>query len=79
MLEFKMISLSDKWAEYEYYPEKNREDIGYIKFNRLDPEQSVAKRAKCEPLGFYQGPLMGRLLKYNQSGNFEQDGIVAWY
>ena len=65
MLTFKLISIIDGFYHYEIYPEKNIEKKQILIFNTFDNSNEKYL------MQFLQGFT-------DVSGNFKEEGIVAW-
>ena len=79
MVGFELQSLSDSEVVYRYYPENDMDAEGVVSYDRSTGARSVVSVAPGDEFSSYSSHLFNRLDEFNESGEFEDRGYVAWY
>ena len=78
MLKFTMVENKEGKVLYEYFPEGGTES-GLVSFNEKTGTVGVETLAKTDKHERYALKLFKRIREMASNGNFEKEGIVAWY
>lgn len=76
MLRYKLISLIDGVATYEYYPEGDEDSPGTVVFEDGLGSGKVTDRSNRDSVGFYSDHL---LRHFAGLGRFDESGEIAWF
>ena len=79
MLDFELMHDDGDEVAYRYLCEGDANRSGMVKFSRSTGDVTSVERAKGDDLGIYWGHLASRLREFLKTGNFEPNGMVAWY
>lgn len=80
MLKFVMVEETDEIVIYNYYPE-GKSVYGTISFNKKTKECKIIKLSEEETDYFtwYARHMFSRCRKFHDEGQYEKEGMVAWY
>ena len=78
MLKYKLIAENDNSVTYHYFPE-DRADNGIITIEKKTANVLDAVIAKTDKFRRYYYHMVSELRKLAQTGEFQKEGIVAWY
>lgn len=76
MVWLELISITDEFAKYKYYPEHG-ETYGVVTVNRINGERSTEKEADGYP-SFYKGHAWRAIEKMQEEKKFQKTMMVAW-
>ena len=79
MLVLKLLEINSDMVIYEYYPENNKEHPGKIALNLKTKERIFLEDSKEDFGRRYAAHGLKRIEEYDLNGNFEEEGLVAWY
>ena len=78
MLKFELDLVSDSVARYRYYPEGDRSAAGIVEIDRSSGVVSVPVESVRGYESTYACHLFPKLRAFNVTGDFEEEGMIAW-
>lgn len=78
MLKYKLIEESENYVKYLYFPD-GREEYGSVTVNKRTGDVLEMVIAKVDQFKRYCFHLIDEIEDFIESGNFKNEGIVAWY
>lgn len=78
MLKFTMVENKEGKVLFKYFPEGEAE-AGIVSFNEKTGNVGIETLAKNDKHERYALKMFKRIREMVSNGNFEKEGIVAWY
>ena len=78
MLKYKKISETCDTVTYEYFPE-GKSPSGIITYDKRTRHITIDRLASNDKYKHYAFHMIARLKKFNNAGEYADDGLVAWY
>lgn len=79
MLTYKLIANTTAIADYEYYPEDNKNNAGIVRISKNDGAVSVVKLSPSDEFKTYATKLFKKLREFKTKSEYKQSGMICWY
>lgn len=79
MVTLKLIELNEDRVIYEYYPEGDKQYPGKISLDLKTKERIYLQESSKDFGKRYSYYAFMKIEEYSSNGNFEKEGLVAWY